>query len=307
MQGRAYSRVPGLRALAALSLLPLAGACASLDGQAKPMLEVAAVTAVAAKYPPATALATFYGRRNDEAAQRAWRDEVIGAYLAAADLRYLEFRRDLSRQMKGSGLGLDIAVLGLTGGASLAAGKTANALSAIAAGFAGTRATLSKELWFDKTLPALVAAMDAQRTQVRVQILTRMQASPAAYSLAEAFADIARYQEAATLDSAIELVTAAASEKSVQADARYASVVLSYSGAPPAGSPQTKADLKLKLEGVTTPGKLTEIAKALNITLPAGATDQDALRLIKLKIANAATLQDLDTITDTVNASLGGN
>lgn len=306
MQRRGFLRAPGLRAFAALSLVPLAGACASLDGQARPVLEVTAVAAVAAKYPPAKALETFYGKRSDEAAQRAYRDEVIGAYLAAADLRYLEFRRDLSRQMKGSSLALDVAVLGLTGGASLAAGKTANALSAVAAGFVGTRASLSKELWFDKTLPALIAAMDARRTDVRAQILTRMQTSAQAYSLAEAFADIARYQEAATLDSAIEQITAAASEKSVEADKRYSDVVLSYSGPPSAGDTAIRNDLKIRLGKVTEPGKLKTIAGEMGITVPAGASDKDALRLIMLKLNNA-TSKELEGLADTINAKLGGN
>lgn len=286
-----------------LSLLSLSSACASFDGQAAPVLNTAAVAQVANAYPPATALADFYAE-TDATAQRAYRDKVVGAYLAAADLRYLEFRRNLSRESKGANLALNLAVLGLTGGASLASERTANALSAGAASLVGARASFSKELWFDKTLPALFAAMDARRTEVRGQILTRMQSSPQAYSLAEAFADIARYQEAATLDAAIQSVTADANARAVEADARYANVVLTYSGPPPADAAQKRADLKSRIEtAAQTPGLLDKIADAVNVTK--SADSQATLRALLAKMLDPAT--DLADFNAKVTAAIGSN
>lgn len=283
--------------------IPLSG-CASLDGQAESVLSAGDVDQVAKAYSPKVALEAFYAAGTD---RRAYRDKVIGLYLASADIRYLDFRRNLSREVKGTNLVTDLALLGLTAGASLATQSTANALSAGAAGLAGSRASISKELWFEKTLPVLIAAMDARRTEIRTQILQRMQSSPEAYSLAEAFSDIARYQEAASLDSAIDVVSASTNARSVEADKQYAGMVLTYSGAPPAGSQELKTDIKRRLEAAlaVTPAKINEVADALSV--PHGATDKDTMLAILGKL-NASTRSDeLDTISDAVTAKLGGN
>lgn len=202
--------------------------------------------AVAESLPPLTALETFYAEP-DTSRRTAYRDRVIGSYLAAADGQYLAFRAKLSREMKGSNAALGLIALGLTGGASLASEATANALSAGASGVIGARSTISKELWFEKTLPALMTAMSANRTRIRTEIMVRMREDANAYSLSEAFSDIARYQEAASLDGAVETVTSAAAEKAREADELYAEEVSFYSAAPEDGVADLRRTVKQAL------------------------------------------------------------
>ena len=236
-----------LRLLLALPVLASTAGCASFNGQATPVLSPATVGAVAAAYPPQTALATFYGKPVDQ--RKAYRDEVIGAYLAAADLQFLTFRQDLSRQTKGTNVGFDLAILALTGTASLTGKTVANGLSAGAAGLTGSRAAIAKELWFDKTLPALLTAMEARRTVVRTTIMTRMREPAESYSLAEALNDLMAYQAAASLDAAIETVTTAAGEKASAADALYQQQVAFYSAPPETGV----AELRRAIKGLLAP------------------------------------------------------
>jgi hypothetical protein len=199
-----------VRAILFLPLL-LVSACASFDGQ--PRAVIGPAIEIPPDYAVARALET-YDAQPDEAALTRYRNRVIGIYMIAADGNFLEFRRLLSREMKGSNFGLGLGFVALTSAATIAAERTANILAAGASGLAGAQGRLSTEVYFEKTLPALFAGMDANRTRVRTNIVARM-ANGDSYTLTEAFSDLARYEAAASIDSAIEAITASAT-----ADAR---------------------------------------------------------------------------------------
>jgi len=261
--------------------LALSG-CASFDGQAAPVLTTDMTIAVASSLPPVTALETFYAEP-DPARRTAWRDRVIGSYLAAADAQYLAFRAKLSREMKGSNTALGLIALGLTGGASLASEATANALSAGASGVIGARSTISKELWFEKTLPALMTAMSANRTRIRTEIMVRMREDAGSYSLSEAFSDIARYQEAASLDGAVETVTSAAGQKAREADELYAQEVSFNSAAPEEGGPDLRRTVKQALAGIgDDSARMDAAAAAVNIVPGTRAIETRGLILMQM-------------------------
>lgn len=284
-----------------LAPIALAG-CASFDGQAEPVLSVADATAIATELPPRTTLEQFYGEP-DAQKRRLYRDRVIGAYLAGADARYLNFRAQLSREMKGSNLALGLLALGLTGGASIAGEATANALSAGAAGAIGTRASVSKELWFEKTLPALMTAMAAKRTTIRTQIMVRMREPADSYSLAEAFGDIARYQEAASLDGAVETVTTAVAQKNAEADALYANEVSFYTAPPEVGVADLRKAVKKALAGkLSDEAKINAAATAVNVN--PGVDPTETMRLIMREMLKDSTLQGSTTFATKVQSAL---
>lgn len=157
----------------------------------------------------------------DEGRRKSYRNSVIASYLAAADARYLDFLRHLSRQTKGANFGLDLAALGLSSVAAIAKGA-ANELSTGAAIATGARGSLNKEIYFDKALPALISAMEARRITVRGEIEQRMRDEDAdAYTLEQGFADIMRYQMATTLDGAIQEITSAAGQQEAEAKEFY--------------------------------------------------------------------------------------
>ncbi len=81
------------------------------------------------------------------------RNRVVASYLMAADAKYDQFRGDLSRNVKGGNVAFDLATLGLTGLALAPGRRLREDLAAGATVIGGARASLNRELYFEKTLP----------------------------------------------------------------------------------------------------------------------------------------------------------
>jgi hypothetical protein len=194
-------------------ILLLSG-CMSFDGRPSPVLRMKeSVKLVENKYLPSKVVETFNGKAAGE--KRAYRDEVIFVYLTAVDARYQNFLIGLSRQNKGTNLLLDSLTLGLTGGASLAGKTTANGLSAGAAFASGAQGKINARLFYEKSLPALISMMEAERYKKKADIIRKVSKLDATeYGMAEALADISEFQDAATMERAITLLTEAAGTKS---------------------------------------------------------------------------------------------
>jgi hypothetical protein len=193
--------------------------CASLRGAPLPIIPVKTNVNIAQEFTIFSALGAF---RNADAKtrngmnQKQYRDMVVAIYLNAIDARYQEFRTNISGEGRGAKIGADLAVIGLSTGASLIE-KSATDLSAIAAAFAGGRGAVEKNLYFDRTLPALLAAMDSERAKVRTTIVINLRKDENEYPLEMAFGDVASYEAAASIDRAIDVVTAKASaERQIQ-------------------------------------------------------------------------------------------
>lgn len=174
-------------------------------------------------YAVAPALEAYYSQPTPEERKR-YRDRVIGIYMTAVNGNFIEFKRLLSRENKGANFGLGLGFTGLTSAATFASERTANILAAGASGLHGAQGQMSREVYFEKTLPALFAAMDANRTRVRANIFKRMQEFDS-YSLTEAFSDLADYEVAASLDRAIETMTSETGKKAAAEQARFENVM----------------------------------------------------------------------------------
>lgn len=198
--------------LAGLGCWLMAG-CASLEGAPRPIIPVSASVKIAANYGIQSAITKF--RSADSAVRNGltplqYRDLVIAINLSAIDARYQEFRRNLSGEGRGGAIGIDLSIIGLTTAATLIAGS-ATELSAVAGAFAGGKGSVDKNLYFERTLPAILAAMDTERTKVRSHIVGNMKLTEAEYPLEVAFGDLAAYETAASIDRAIDSITADAS------------------------------------------------------------------------------------------------
>lgn len=209
---------------AAACLLPVLAGCASFAGVPEPVIATDDVVAIARTAPyriqDAAALITASGNTT-----LGYRNAFIAVQLAAIDARYLQFRRKLAIQSKSANFGLEIGTLALTGGGAVAGERLANLLSAGGAGLTGTKAALSKEVYFEKALPALLASMEAHRLAARAPLVAGMRQTIIEYSTAQAIADLFVLQNSASLDAAIGSLTAAAAEQQEAAQARYANVV----------------------------------------------------------------------------------
>lgn len=202
--------------------------CAAVDGIARPVIDTGTMRASVARYPVGQAVQSFYGTvaERQGLSRRDYRDMVVAIYLSAVDAEFYEFRQQLSTSSKGSSLGLDLVVLALTGVAAVAKQSAVNELATAATVAGGARASIDKNLFFDKTLPALVAAMDAERARVRLAIAGKLELDEARYPMSAAFNDIYEYQLAGSIDRALSRVTSVATSDAADAQARLDRAIL---------------------------------------------------------------------------------
>ncbi|HEV2817221.1 MAG TPA: hypothetical protein VGW40_08380 [Allosphingosinicella sp.] len=298
---------------ASLLLVSLAslGACASFQAHPEPVLDTVSVVN-SANINVRDVLSAFASEDpapREGLTPKAYRDMVIGTYLMAADMRYLQFRRRLAAESRGSSLLLDIGILGLSGGASLATEATANALAAGAAGLTGTRAAVSRDIYFDRTIPAMIGVMDAERTRIRTLIVVNLRKSAEEYPLAVALSDVSSYEAAASLDAAIEILTREAADRVETANMNYADEVASYTGPPEAGVPEIMGRIRARLLALSQANDTTTLgnmAGQLNITVPAGTDANGIRRLIQAHMRGIQDLAGARALAQKLNIPTGG-
>lgn len=201
--------------------------CASFSGMPEPVISTAEAVQIPEKYRPAQAVERYHSAspaQRDQMTPMQWRNAVVLTRMGAADARYHEFRVNLSREVRGANFGIETAVLGLAGVATVSGVETANALAAAIAALTGARASLSREVYFERTLPALIAGMDVSRLEVATRILTGLARPAADYPIEVALMDALAYERAASLDQAIQVVTAEAAEGAADARRIYSNV-----------------------------------------------------------------------------------
>ena len=145
---------------------------------------------------------------------------VIETYVPVIDHKYYEFQRNLSREMKSTNFGLDIGLLALTGTASVWS-HAAEELSAAATGLAGVKANFNRELYAEKTMPVLVSLMTSHRMTVLADIKRGEKQAEKDYPIEQAFADLDRYQAAASLDGAVQKAAGSAAVEAQAAKYDY--------------------------------------------------------------------------------------
>ena len=196
------------------------GACSSFDGRPSPVLRMAPkIDLIESNYLPATVVSTYNGYTGDPkeiSRKREYRDQVLFAYLDAANARYENYLIALSKQAKGGNVILDIVTLGLTGGVTVAGQKTAQALGAGATFLSGAQGKINERLFYEQTLPALISMMEAERAKVRAEILTKLtrdeKSSTIIYGITEVLNDVSRYESAASLERAVVRLSQKAGE-----------------------------------------------------------------------------------------------
>lgn len=215
--------------LVALLALPAAlGACTTIEGAPRRVIDVQQSVALTNDYRMDVAIQRFHSGNDSDRhnmSPEQYRNMVIAVYVNAIDARYYDFRSRISSERRELDSGIDIGVLALTNAITAAATHHARDLAAIASTFGGAGAALDRNLFFDRALPALLAAMDTQRLRVLTRIQQNLGDDAAQYPLEVAFADLNRYEMAGSLDAAIGQVTAQAAAAQQEAQRRYDAAV----------------------------------------------------------------------------------
>ncbi len=209
-------------AFAAMCAVTASG-CASFDAMPEPIFHAKTVVGHVTKaYPYDVVVLHMAGQ--DAGYRKVYRNRVAAAYQMAIDARYFAFRRNLSRNAKGGNVAADLILLGLTGSASIWE-KAADELAAAATAVAGARASVNRELYFERTLPALMTIMEAQRLDARTKILRGLAQSEDEYTVQELFADLGIYEASASLDGAIQKASEIAGAEALQAQLDYSKAI----------------------------------------------------------------------------------
>ncbi len=148
------------------------------------------------------------------------RNQFIEMRSAVIDHQYDLFRSDLYEQRIGANVGVDLTTLGLNGlGAATGSTQLKTGAAALSAFLIGGKASVDKNAYFDRTLPALLEQMDAARATVRRRILDSMLLDSGNYPLMQASSDLEAYYHAGTIPGAIAgITTTAATQKKAAFD-----------------------------------------------------------------------------------------
>src|SRR5262245_54135306 len=204
----------------------LLSGCASFKAYPDRTVDLTAELQGIDKYVKPEIINEYAGLDNKEK-KKNLRDEIVNARVYAIDLYFGKFQQDLFREGVGAGIATDWITLALAGaGAVTGSAETKAALAAAAAGIIGAKAAFDKNVFFDKTMPALLAQMVALRKTVLVRIQAGLSQGIDRYPLTQALIDLEDYYNAGTIPGALTGIVEGAGATAKQADEEMKKVLV---------------------------------------------------------------------------------
>jgi len=140
--------------------------------------------------------------------------------MLAYDVAYETFKQQLLTEGNSVNTIGDLVVLALSGlGATAGTATTKAALAAASAGIVGAKTAISSDLFYQRTLPALIAQMDANRATAKAAILNGLSRPDTDYPLVRAFVDLQQLSDAGSMIGAVGTITGDAAAKKSAAEA----------------------------------------------------------------------------------------
>ena len=153
------------------------------------------------------------GAANPASFSKSRRNAIIQARLAEIDVLYYRYESGLSREVRQGNFGFSLAKIVVGGVGSQVSEATSRGLSALGAALEGTKAAYDKDVLLDQSLQAFIAQMRANRSAVKERIVDRYDVDPTDYTLQMALSDLADYEQAGTLSSALAGLTQSAQKQ----------------------------------------------------------------------------------------------
>jgi hypothetical protein len=148
-----------------------------------------------------------YLTTTDAILRTAKRNWIVLARMHAYDIEFADFLKRLYGDANAVTLGSDLVGLVLAGlTATTGNAATKSALGAASAGVIGAKSAIDKDLYYQKTIPALLAQMEADRLTAKLQIVAGVKLSDADYPLMQAYIDLDAYKNAGSIPAAINAV-----------------------------------------------------------------------------------------------------
>lgn len=206
-----------LRILCLVAALPVLGGCAALDGYpGDPSPPGNLDTLRQAYFPLNTQLEDAYkAALGDPVKRRQLRDEIVYGRMHVYDMEFTLFVRDLSAGNNTFSVGTDFAALALSGlGATTGNAATKAALAAASGGVLAANGAVNKDIFYQKTVPAIIAQMEADRENAEATIVNNLaNLNDDQYPLQRAVLDLDRLNDAGNLNSAIATITKSAADQ----------------------------------------------------------------------------------------------
>lgn len=150
-----------------------------------------------------------------------YRDTVVYRRIEVIDINYYDFEAKLTGTNAALALGSDLTLLVLNGlGATTGSAAAKAALAAASGGIIGANAAIDTDIFYKKTLPALISQMRASRQTALVTIERGIGRPISAYTLDQALNDVNTYYVVGTLPGAVVQVTSKAGAEQNAADAQ---------------------------------------------------------------------------------------
>lgn len=205
-----------LRIVVASTALFVSG-CVGLKGTPDPPRSLQKAQADPAAIIDAARLKQYNATANPERKKQI-RNEIVDERLLEIDHQFQLFSLELWKSETGTAVGVDWLQLALSGLTSTVGGvATKTALGVASTGLAGAKSSFDKNALFQKTLPAIMAQMVAEREKIRSQIIQRSQLSVTDYSLYAALSDLQRMINAGSIPGTIQVIAEDAGAKSALA------------------------------------------------------------------------------------------
>ena len=161
------------------------------------------------------------------ARRRDYRDGVILARMRAYDLGFEIFEKAIHNEKNASTVVTDWAALGVSGYGAVGGGAATKAiLHAISGGLTGARLVVDKTAYYEKTMPALLAQMEASRSQMRANIRAALKQSAEQYPLAAALQDLDLYYKVGTIPGAVIAINKSAGADAKKSDKELKSLMI---------------------------------------------------------------------------------
>jgi|HubBroStandDraft_1064217.scaffolds.fasta_scaffold27100_3 hypothetical protein len=148
------------------------------------------------------------------------RNQIVFRIIAQIDAAYGAFELNLSTHRAGLQTSGDAVQLGLSAAATLVgASDIKDILSATSTAFQGTRLSVDKNFFEQKTTESLVSQMRASRKNLQAQILLSLSNRDVdSYPLESAWGDVVNYYYAGTIPSALVDIAGKAGNDALKAD-----------------------------------------------------------------------------------------
>src|SRR5258708_1086720 len=181
----------------ALAIVMAAGvlaSCAPIQGYPKDPEDTDATLAALTPYFNGAREGEYFLLSDVGGARTQMRNAIVLARMRGYDITFADFEKRLYGDGNGVTLGGDLVALVLTGlTATTGNAATKAALGAAATGVIGAKSAIDKDLYYQKTVPALLAQMEADRLKALAPITAGLLLPDAKYTLMQAYIDLDGY------------------------------------------------------------------------------------------------------------------